>query len=152
MVTALFYNRKRPRKSVGTGDVRCAPRAKPAEPAPATTAIGVRSVAAPVSDLGWMSRSAARIARYKMAIYNGHMDISITEFKQRCLAIIRSLEKNRKTVIITRRGRPVAQLEPPILPGTSSHKPWENLRSRGGKLLAAADESVLRDKDFKALR
>lgn len=87
-----------------------------------------------------------------MAIYNKKMDISVTEFKHRCLEIIRSLEKNGEPVIITRRGKPVAQLETPIPTEVSAQKPWENLRSRGGRLLAAADESVLRDKDFEALR
>jgi antitoxin (DNA-binding transcriptional repressor) of toxin-antitoxin stability system len=88
----------------------------------------------------------------QMAIYNSHMDISVTEFKHRCLAIIRSLEKTGNTVTITRRGKPVAQLDAPVRTGTAAQKPWESLRSRGGRLLAAADESVLRDKDFEALR
>ena len=80
------------------------------------------------------------------------MDISVTEFKHRCLEIIRSLERTGKTVTITRRGKPVAQLETPISAGTPVQQPWESLRSRGGRLLAAADESVLRNRDFKSLR
>ena len=81
------------------------------------------------------------------------MDISVTEFKQHCLEIIRSVEKSGKRVTITRRGRPVARLvasEPQGLAGKL--KPWERLRALGGRLLAKPGESVLRDEDFEALR
>jgi len=36
--------------------------------------------------------------------------------------------------------------------GPNGWKPWEQLRALGGRLLAKAGESVLRDKDFEALR
>jgi prevent-host-death family protein len=81
------------------------------------------------------------------------MDISVTDFKHRCLEIVRRVEKTGKPVTITRRGKAVAQLEPSA-GGTRGHvpKPWERLRALGGKLLAEPAESVLRDEDFKALR
>ena len=81
------------------------------------------------------------------------MDISVTEFKQRCLAIIRTVERTGSPVAITRRGRVVAQLR---RPGPSHEaadvRPWERLRAAGGRLLAAPDESVARETDFEALR
>jgi prevent-host-death family protein len=87
-----------------------------------------------------------------MAIYNSQMDISVTEFKQRCLEIIRSVEQTGRTVTITRRGRAVASLRSPAQgAGRAPTKPWEALRALGGRLLAAPGESVLRDKDFDAL-
>ena len=40
--------------------------------------------------------------------------ISASEFKARCLAIFKDLEARRVTrVLVTRRGRPVAELTPP---------------------------------------
>jgi len=96
--------------------------------------------------------AAHYLARTKVAIYNSKMDISVTEFKHRCLEIIRRVEKTGQPVAITRRGKVVARLNP-----TSSSvepkglKPWERLRS-SGKLLAEPGESVLRDEDFDALR
>lgn len=88
-----------------------------------------------------------------MTIYNSHMDISITEFKQRCLEIIREIEKSGRPVTITRRGKTVARLvAPTAAPGTAPLKPWERLQSLGGQLLAEPGESVLRDEDFDALR
>lgn len=88
-----------------------------------------------------------------MTIYNPQMDISITEFKQRCLEIIRELEKSGRPVTITRRGKTVARLVAPTLaPEGEAMKPWERLQAMGGRLLAEPGESVLRDEDFEALR
>jgi prevent-host-death family protein len=80
------------------------------------------------------------------------MDISITEFKQRCLEIVRRVEQTGRTVTIRRRGRAVAQLEPSPSADTAGMKPWEKLRALGGQLQAEPGESVLRDEDFEALR
>jgi prevent-host-death family protein len=81
------------------------------------------------------------------------MDISVTEFKQRCLEIIRHVEKSGKPVAITRRGKVVARLQPPLLAGDKRNlRPWEQLRKLGGRLLAEPGESVLKDEDFEALR
>ena len=87
-----------------------------------------------------------------MAIYNYQMDISVTEFKHHCLEIIRRVEKTGKPVAITRRGRVVVRLNPSGVAGRGGLKPWEQLRSLGGRLLAGPGESVLRDEDFEALR
>jgi antitoxin (DNA-binding transcriptional repressor) of toxin-antitoxin stability system len=79
------------------------------------------------------------------------MDISVTDFKARCLDVIRKVEKNRKTVTIRRRGKAVARLEP-AQPGLEEQKPWEQLRALGGSVLAAPGESVLEDQAFEAQR
>jgi prevent-host-death family protein len=81
------------------------------------------------------------------------MDISVTEFKQRCLEIIRQVEKSGKPVAITRRGKVVARLQPPARRTERPDlKPWEQLRAMGGRLLAEPGESVIRDEEFEALR
>jgi prevent-host-death family protein len=81
------------------------------------------------------------------------MDISVTDFKHRCLEIIRGVEKSGLPVTITRRGRAVARLQPPAEgPGGQRSRPWDDLRSLGGRLLASPEESALRDEDFEALR
>jgi hypothetical protein len=47
----------------------------------------------------------------------------------------------------------VARLEPSSDPAARvAPRPWELLRALGGTLLAAPDESVLRDEDFEAMR
>jgi prevent-host-death family protein len=45
------------------------------------------------------------------------MDISVTNFKWRCLETIRRVEKTGKPVSITRRGKVVARLQPPAAAG-----------------------------------
>ncbi len=81
------------------------------------------------------------------------MDISVTEFKQACLEVIRQVEQSGRTVTITRRGKVVARLSPATRAAVdASLPPWEQLRALGGRLLAAPEESVLRNEDFEALR
>ena len=88
----------------------------------------------------------------EMAIYNANMDISVTEFKHRCLEIIRRVEKTGKGVTITRRGKVVARLQPSRATASASAlKPWERLRG-SAVCLFEAGESVLKDEDFEALR
>ena len=42
------------------------------------------------------------------------LEVSASEFKARCLAIFKDLEARRVSrVLVTRRGRPVAELTPP---------------------------------------
>jgi antitoxin (DNA-binding transcriptional repressor) of toxin-antitoxin stability system len=79
------------------------------------------------------------------------MDISVTEFKARCLDLIRKVEKSGKAVTIRRRGKAVARLEP-AQPGPEEQKPWEQLRALGGSLRAAPEESVFEDQEFEAQR
>lgn len=81
------------------------------------------------------------------------MDISVTEFKQHCLEIIRRVERTGAPVAITRRGKVVAQLRRPgIAQGAAPAKPWERLRAMGGRLAAAPGESAVSHKEFKAMR
>lgn len=79
------------------------------------------------------------------------MDISVTDFKARCLDVIRKVEKSRKAVTIRRRGRAVARLEPAETT-IDEQKPWEQLRALGGSLRATPEESVFEDREFEAQR
>ncbi len=76
--------------------------------------------------------------------------ISVTDFKTHCLDVIRQVESAGAAVDIVRRGKIVARLVPSVvaMQGTPA---WLRLRGRG-VLLAAAEESVLNDQDFNAIR
>jgi antitoxin (DNA-binding transcriptional repressor) of toxin-antitoxin stability system len=87
----------------------------------------------------------------KMVIYDPKMDISVTEFKARCLDLIRQVEASGKAITIRRRGKVVARLEP-ASSGSGHGKPWEQLRALGGRTQVKANESAWADEDFEALR
>lgn len=76
------------------------------------------------------------------------MDISVSELKQRCLELVREVEKSGKPVAITRRGRVVAHLEP--AGAAARGRPWERMRGRG-RWHAAPGETFVRKKDLKGL-
>lgn len=98
-------------------------------------------------------RQRGALENTQVAIYNFDMDISVTQFKHHCLEIIRRLEQTGAPVAITRRGKVVAQLQAPAVSKSGrAQKPWERLRAMGGRLLADPGESLIRDKDFEALR
>ncbi len=81
------------------------------------------------------------------------MDISVTELKHQCLEIIRRVERSGTAVTITRRGTVVARITPCTSAVVNDRRPpWEQLRQLGGRLLAEADESIVTDEDFTALR
>ena len=51
-------------------------------------------------------------------MYPGHIvtTINASEFKARCLALLDHVNSTREPITILKRGRPVAQLTPPLLP------------------------------------
>ena len=50
-------------------------------------------------------------------MYPGHMiSINASEFKARCLALLDQVNSTREPITILKRGHPVAQLTPPLLP------------------------------------
>jgi prevent-host-death family protein len=79
------------------------------------------------------------------------MDISVTRFRAQCLEWIRQVESGGEVVEITRHGKPVARLTPPTGGTSPSQRPWEQLRG-SGVLAMEAEDSVLDDLDFDALR
>jgi len=79
------------------------------------------------------------------------MTISVTELKDRCLEIIRDLERDGEIVEIVRGSEVVARLLPATPARVIEGKPWESLRGTG-VLLAEPEEGVLEDQDFEALR
>ncbi|MGH8467747.1 MAG: type II toxin-antitoxin system Phd/YefM family antitoxin [Gammaproteobacteria bacterium] len=79
------------------------------------------------------------------------MTITITEFKAKCLHLIRQVEAQGEPIDIARRGRVVARLVSAAPGGAPRDKPWQRLRG-SGRLESAPGESALADSDFKALR
>lgn len=79
------------------------------------------------------------------------MTISVTEFKAKCLQLLKEVEAGAGPVEITRHGKVVARIVPPGPRSVSDKKPWERLRG-SGKLLAKPGESFISQSDFEASR
>jgi len=77
------------------------------------------------------------------------MTITITEFKARCLEILRMVEETGEPVTIVKRNRAVAVVYPSL--GVAENTAERRLAGTA-TLLASPDESVLTDQDFEALR
>jgi prevent-host-death family protein len=76
------------------------------------------------------------------------MKIAATEFKARCLRLMEQVRRTRTPVLITKRGRVVAQLAPPP---PEAVKPWLRLRGsvvRAGNVVSPA----VSPRDIRALR
>lgn len=79
------------------------------------------------------------------------MDISVTQFRARCLQLIRTVSAGGEPVNIKRRGRDVARLAPALSRGAASLKPWKRLRG-SGELHTGPEEGLIRAEDFEAFR
>ena len=76
------------------------------------------------------------------------MTVTATEFKARCLRLMEEVSRTRRPVLITKRGRVVAQLAPPP---PAPRRPWLRLRGSAtfvGDVLSPA----VRDEDIDVLR
>lgn len=67
-------------------------------------------------------------------MYPGHFmtTINASEFKSRCLALLDEVNATREPITILKRGRPVAQLMPPLLPDEGF--PQDELRGSAREL------------------
>jgi prevent-host-death family protein len=76
--------------------------------------------------------------------------VSISQFKARCLAILARVKKTGRPVLVTRFGKPVAEVVPPSV--STRPKRWLGSMAGTGRIVGdivapAADES-----DWEALR
>ena len=76
----------------------------------------------------------------------GHMTITATEFKAKCLALIDEVQEKGGELLISKHGRLVARLIP-----VGAEKPWLALRGKG-RFTGDAFAPVVDEKDIEALR
>ena len=60
--------------------------------------------------------------------------VIISEFKAKCISILKEAQRTRKPVIITRRGKPVARIEPIV-----EDAPRRQLGALRGRMQVTAD-------------
>ena len=79
-------------------------------------------------------------------MYSGHMRITASEFKARCLRLLDEVNRTGEELVIVKRGRPVARVVPAHEP-----KPWLALRGRG-EFIGDPFAPVVAEADIEALR
>jgi prevent-host-death family protein len=75
-------------------------------------------------------------------------EVAISEFKAKCLAILDEVQKTQQPIVITRRGKPVAEVSPPK---PTDDRSWigsmTEMQILGDIISPASDED-----DWEALR
>lgn len=89
---------------------------------------------------------ALLLTRRSLVMYSGHMKISATDFKARCLRLLDQVSRTREELVILKRGRPVARVVP-----AGDEKPWLALRGHG-EFVGDPFACVVEEADIDALR
>jgi prevent-host-death family protein len=71
--------------------------------------------------------------------------LSVSEFKATCLAVLEDVKKNKKRVLITKRGKPIAEVIP--YEGTHTRIPLKDTVQFVGDIV-----SPVAEKDWEAAR
>lgn len=77
------------------------------------------------------------------------IEIAISEFKAKCLALLDQVQKTKKPIRITRRGRPVAEVVPP---STSNSADWIGSMKGKSKILGDIVSPAAEESDWEVLR
>ena len=76
--------------------------------------------------------------------------IAISEFKATCLALLERVRKTGQPLLVTRRGKPVAQIQPPPPPEPAKDSPFGCMR--GTAEIVGDIVSPLSEEDWEVLR
>jgi prevent-host-death family protein len=80
---------------------------------------------------------------------NEQESIAISEFKATCLKVLERVRKTGNSVLITRRGDPIAVVTPPPLP--QKKESWLGMYKIEGKIIGDILEPVIDDSDWEVL-
>jgi prevent-host-death family protein len=77
-------------------------------------------------------------------------EIAISKFKATCLAVLEEVRRTGKPVLVTRFGKPVAEIVPPSPPERSAD--WLGALKSEGRIVGDIIEPALREDDWEMLR
>ena len=75
--------------------------------------------------------------------------VPISKFKATCLALLKKIQKTGETIIVTRKGEPVAMVGPPPEPAMPDH--WVGSFRSSGKILGDIVSPACDDEDWEVL-
>ena len=74
--------------------------------------------------------------------------MAISEFKATCLAVLKTVHRTKKRILITRFGHPVAEVGPPSVP--PSPKTWLGSMAGTAKILGDIVSPISKESDWEA--
>ncbi len=75
--------------------------------------------------------------------------VSISEFKARCLALVDMVKKTGQPLLITKRGKPIAQVVPP--PEAEKPSTWLGCMRGTGSIVGDLVSPAIDEKEWEAL-
>ncbi len=66
--------------------------------------------------------------------------VAATEFKERCLALLEEVRQTRQPLLVTRHGKPVAEISPYMPRGRASNNPLKGTIQHQSDLVSPIDE------------
>ena len=75
--------------------------------------------------------------------------LTISQFKATCLAVLGKVKRTNKSVLITRRGEPIATINPPPLP--ERKQSWIGSFRSKGQIVGDIVSPVIDEKEWKVL-
>ena len=73
----------------------------------------------------------------------------ISKFKATCLAVLEEVRRTGRSVVVTRRGEPVAEIVPP--PATSGQRSWLGSAAGSGRVVGDIVAPVVAEGEWEAL-
>ena len=77
-------------------------------------------------------------------------EIPISKFRATCLAVLRRVRKTGKPILVTRFGKPLAEIVPPRANRKMGH--WEGSLAHTGQILGDIVSPASDEDDWRALR
>src|SRR5260370_17265120 len=77
-------------------------------------------------------------------MYHGfvkEITLPVSEFKAKCLRLLEEVESKGNRIVITKRGRPIAQVAPIISPKVRLRGTWERLVEIKGDIVHFSDDT-----------
>ena len=77
-------------------------------------------------------------------------EIAISKFKATCLSLLERVRKTKKPILVTRFGKPLAQIVPP--PGPEHTRSWLGVMTGTGRIEGDIVSPAVDEQDWDALR
>ncbi len=75
--------------------------------------------------------------------------VTISKFKATCLSLLGSLKDTGRSILVTRRGKPVALITPP--PKPNKPKSWLGMFQSEGKIVGDVISPVIKENQWEVL-